>query len=156
MVSDMSLEELDSFAARIGLKREWRQGTKPVHYDVSGSIRRRALELGAVEVSSEDLLLRGHDHSPSEDLLRAPEARTARHPRTGCEQAREHAPTGRVVHVLQDEYDTYIDRAMTCYGSPASVWANPYRPKRCSARRRRGDGSYRTSVRFSRARTRLR
>ncbi len=44
-------EELHSFAARLGLRREWFQ-TKPGrpdkdHYDLTGSLRARAIALGA-------------------------------------------------------------------------------------------------------------
>lgn len=45
-----SLEELHAFATRLGLKRAWFQA-KPggaAHYDVTDTVRARALQLGAV------------------------------------------------------------------------------------------------------------
>ena len=44
------VRELHVFAARLGLKRSWfRDGSAP-HYDVSQSMRREALRLGAVDL----------------------------------------------------------------------------------------------------------
>ncbi len=45
-------EELHVFAARLGLRRGWHQpGSRPEasHYDVSDSVRLRAIKLGAIE-----------------------------------------------------------------------------------------------------------
>ena len=45
-----SVEELHSFAAKLGLKREWFQHrTLYPHYDLTESVRRKAIALGAVE-----------------------------------------------------------------------------------------------------------
>lgn len=45
MLSDESFDELHALAKRIGLKRSWFQGD---HYDVTESMRQKALEAGAV------------------------------------------------------------------------------------------------------------
>jgi hypothetical protein len=55
LVSDTSLEELHAFAARLGLRRTWFQGD---HYDVPAEVREAALRLGAVPVSSRELVVR--------------------------------------------------------------------------------------------------
>lgn len=46
-------EELHTFALRLGLRREWAQyeGTWKSHYDVTESIRRKALRMGAILIS---------------------------------------------------------------------------------------------------------
>lgn len=50
MMAD-SVEELDAFAEKIGLKTRWRQDERSgVHYDLTAPKRRRAVALGAVEV----------------------------------------------------------------------------------------------------------
>lgn len=57
MVAD-TLPELHAMARRIGLKREWFQpggGTHP-HYDVSQSKKALAVQSGAIEVSSKDVI----------------------------------------------------------------------------------------------------
>lgn len=46
-------QELLAFAERLGLKREWYQGD---HFDLLPSRRSRAVALGAIEVSSRDLV----------------------------------------------------------------------------------------------------
>ena len=45
-------QELHAFAATLGLKRSWAQypGTSQSHYDVTDSVRRKAIGLGAVAV----------------------------------------------------------------------------------------------------------
>jgi len=49
LVAD-SVAELHAFAERLGLKREWFQDkTRYPHYDVTVNVRRRALELGAID-----------------------------------------------------------------------------------------------------------
>ena len=61
LVSDTSLEELHMFAARIGLRRSWFQGlrNKHPHYDLTTDRKkRRAIEEGAVVVSSKELVIR--------------------------------------------------------------------------------------------------
>lgn len=53
------LTELHEFALKIGLKREWFQDHRSVpHYDIVPSKRKKALALGAVAVSSSELVLR--------------------------------------------------------------------------------------------------
>lgn len=64
MVSDTSEDELHAFATRIGLKRSWFQGrpkASAAHYDLTPSRRARAVALGAVEVSSRELVARNFD-----------------------------------------------------------------------------------------------
>jgi hypothetical protein len=57
--SDASLEELLDFAVRqLGMQESWLQKTSVVHFDLSPKLRRRALELGAVEVSRRSLAWR--------------------------------------------------------------------------------------------------
>lgn len=48
-----TLDELHAFAARLGMNRDWFQGD---HYDLVPPRRARALKLGAVEVTSRDLV----------------------------------------------------------------------------------------------------
>jgi hypothetical protein len=55
IVADGSFEELHAFAARLGIPRHRFQGD---HYDLPPWIRERAVALGAVEVSTGDLLQR--------------------------------------------------------------------------------------------------
>lgn len=47
-----SLDELHEMADRLGLKRSWFQGD---HYDISMSVRARAVQLGAVEIGMREL-----------------------------------------------------------------------------------------------------
>ncbi len=52
-------EELHRFAARLGLKRSSYQGppkTSAAHYDITGFERDRAVRLGAVECSREEIV----------------------------------------------------------------------------------------------------
>lgn len=56
MVSDTSVEELHTFAEKIGMKREWFQDKKIPHYDISMGKRELAIKLGAVEVDTRGLL----------------------------------------------------------------------------------------------------
>jgi hypothetical protein len=53
MTSDSSLEELHEFARRMGLEREWYQDR---HYDITASMKRRALLIGAREVDSHTMM----------------------------------------------------------------------------------------------------
>lgn len=53
MLSDDSVAELHAMADRIGVARRWFQGD---HYDVCLSKRARAVEAGAVEVTTRDLV----------------------------------------------------------------------------------------------------
>lgn len=55
LVSDESYEELHAFAVRLELRRVWFQGD---HYDVPAEVRDRAVELGAEEVSCQELVRR--------------------------------------------------------------------------------------------------
>ncbi len=55
MVSDESFEELHAFAARLGIPRHRFQGD---HYDLPAFVHARALEQGAVEVSTRELTVR--------------------------------------------------------------------------------------------------
>jgi hypothetical protein len=55
MVSDTSLRELHEFAEELGLPQRAFQGD---HYDLHAELRVRALEAGAVEVTSKVLVLR--------------------------------------------------------------------------------------------------
>ncbi|MGP3927717.1 DUF4031 domain-containing protein [Streptomyces sp. 8N616] len=55
MVSDVSYEELHAFAARLGAPPRAFDGD---HYDVPSERYRGAVELGAIEVSSKELVRR--------------------------------------------------------------------------------------------------
>jgi hypothetical protein len=60
MISDKGdLSELHAFAAKLGLKRLWFQN-KPrwPHYDLAPSTRRLAVQLGAEEVTSSEMVRR--------------------------------------------------------------------------------------------------
>lgn len=59
MIAD-SREELDAMADAIGVSRRWiqHQGTWREHYDVCLSKRQKAVQLGAVEVTSRALVMR--------------------------------------------------------------------------------------------------
>lgn len=57
-----TIEELHAFAESIGLKREWfQEGSRPEadHYDVSESLRERAVAEGAVEETTAEGSARG-------------------------------------------------------------------------------------------------
>ena len=55
MVAD-SLDELHTMAFKIGLRRKWFQDVRLPHYDVSQSKKLLAINLGAVEISSKELI----------------------------------------------------------------------------------------------------
>ena len=55
LVSDASFEELHAFAAGLEIPRRFFQGD---HYDLPAHVRDRALELGAVPVSTRELIVR--------------------------------------------------------------------------------------------------
>ncbi len=55
LVSDASFEELHAFAAALGIPRRFFQGD---HYDLPEHLRDRAVELGAVPVSTRELIVR--------------------------------------------------------------------------------------------------
>lgn len=54
MVAD-TLEELHGMAAAIGMRRDWFQLESFPHYDVSLDRRRKALDLGAIEIDRRQL-----------------------------------------------------------------------------------------------------
>jgi hypothetical protein len=58
LVSDESLDELHAFADRVGIPR---RGFERDHYDVPEHLYARAVEAGAVPVSSRELVQRLHD-----------------------------------------------------------------------------------------------
>jgi Protein of unknown function (DUF4031) len=55
LVSDAGFDELHGFAERLGIPRRRFQGD---HYDLHPALRSRAVALGAVEVSTGELVLR--------------------------------------------------------------------------------------------------
>jgi len=55
MVSDVDFDELHAFAAQLGIPRRGFQGD---HYDLPAHVRGRAVELGALEVATGELVLR--------------------------------------------------------------------------------------------------
>lgn len=55
LVSDASYDELHAFARDLALRPEWFQGD---HYDIPSHVRDEAIVLGAVPVSSEELVRR--------------------------------------------------------------------------------------------------
>ena len=55
LATDGEFEELHAFAARLGIPRRFFQGD---HYDLPEHLRARALELGAVPVTTRELLAR--------------------------------------------------------------------------------------------------
>ncbi|MHC4617244.1 MAG: DUF4031 domain-containing protein [Planctomycetota bacterium] len=54
LVAD-SLNELHNFAAVLGLKREWFQGNTLPHYDVTAAMRRKAVAMGAISITREQM-----------------------------------------------------------------------------------------------------
>ena len=55
LVSDVSFAELHAFAAELGIPRRFFQGD---HYDLPAHLRDRAVDLGAVPVSTRELIVR--------------------------------------------------------------------------------------------------
>jgi hypothetical protein len=55
LISDVSYSELHDFAAGLGISRRAFQGD---HYDLPASLREKAVDLGALPVSSATLVLR--------------------------------------------------------------------------------------------------
>lgn len=51
-----TVDELDAFAAKIGLKQEWRQGGSWPHYDVSQTKKQQAVQAGAQAVTCRELV----------------------------------------------------------------------------------------------------
>lgn len=56
MISDESLDELHEMAQKLGLKRRWFQDKNIPHYDISLSKKKMAIGMGAVEVTSRELI----------------------------------------------------------------------------------------------------
>lgn len=54
MIAD-TIDELHAMAERIGMRRAWFQPASFPHYDVSITRRRRAVQLGAIEVDRREL-----------------------------------------------------------------------------------------------------
>lgn len=48
------IEELHTFAKKLGLRHEWFQDKTFPHYDLVASKRRKAIELGAIEIEPGD------------------------------------------------------------------------------------------------------
>lgn len=56
LVADTA-EELHEFARKLGLKRNWFQGSASYpHYDISATLRATALRIGAVEASRTQMI----------------------------------------------------------------------------------------------------
>lgn len=55
MMAD-TLDELHAMAANLGLKRSWFQALNRPHYDLCQAKKRQAIRLGAVEVSTRELV----------------------------------------------------------------------------------------------------
>jgi len=51
-----TLDELHDFAARLGLRRSWFQSRNYPHYDVTISVRQRALRMGAIDADRETVV----------------------------------------------------------------------------------------------------
>ena len=55
MIADTE-EELDAMADRIGLKREWKQRGRHLHYDIGKAKRELAISYGAKSISCRELV----------------------------------------------------------------------------------------------------
>ncbi|QXG47313.1 DUF4031 domain-containing protein [Pseudomonas viridiflava] len=53
-----TLDELHSFASRLGLRKSWFQSKGYPHYDVTVSVRERALRMGAIDADRETIVVR--------------------------------------------------------------------------------------------------
>jgi hypothetical protein len=53
-----TLDELHSFASRLGLRKSWFQSKGYPHYDVTVSVRERALKMGAIDADRETIVVR--------------------------------------------------------------------------------------------------
>jgi hypothetical protein len=51
-----TLDELHSFASRLGLRKSWFQSKGYPHYDVTVSVRERALKMGAIDADRETIV----------------------------------------------------------------------------------------------------
>jgi hypothetical protein len=59
-----TLEELHAFALRLGLRREWFQDHRHPHYDLLGAKPDEAIALGAIRVTSRDIIRLQRDLCP--------------------------------------------------------------------------------------------
>lgn len=76
LVAD-SLDELHAFAAHLGLQRRWFQDRSFYpHYDVTVSVRDRALRIGAVDADRETIIARCKLMRSEMLLLRSTQAST--------------------------------------------------------------------------------
>ena len=73
MVADTE-EELVAMARKIGVNPKWWQykGTHKTHFDICLSMKKKALELGAIEVSMHELGFMLQDRKSCKDPLRKP------------------------------------------------------------------------------------
>lgn len=71
MVSTIDTDELHAFAASIGCRRSWYQAPPRhrAHYDLSRTLRERAVAAGATEVTSRELVMRNFDRL---DIFKSP------------------------------------------------------------------------------------
>lgn len=68
-----TLDELHSFATRLGLKRAWFQDHPLLkHYDLNASRRAKAVKLGAVELDRRAAVSKWHELREGEHATRAP------------------------------------------------------------------------------------
>ncbi|MFP5424042.1 MAG: DUF4031 domain-containing protein [Gammaproteobacteria bacterium] len=51
-----NLDELHAFASKLGLRRGWFQSKGYPHYDVTVSMRERALKMGAIDADRETIV----------------------------------------------------------------------------------------------------
>lgn len=58
MACDGDIEELHALAQKIGLKRSWFQKGSLPHYDLTEGRRKMAVQNGAVEVTSRELVVK--------------------------------------------------------------------------------------------------
>lgn len=75
------LDELHGFAARIGMKRKWFQDRPRFpHYDLTSRRRRKALEVGAVEETTREMVRRLYQEPAAQTQRKGPMTS----PSTGC------------------------------------------------------------------------
>lgn len=99
MVSDTSEEELHAFAARLGLKRSWFQSrpkASAAHYDLTPTKRALAVKLGAVEVTSKELVMRNYEDREARDVPRGETMKTSPCYYVLADLWTERAPSGGV------------------------------------------------------------
>ena len=56
MMTDEDLEDLHKFAEKLGLRRYFQNKPRFPHYDLSRTKRRLAVSLGAIEITTEELI----------------------------------------------------------------------------------------------------